>query len=103
MLIPILEFTYGQYTHTGTHGSNINSTGAEIVLTRGARNQIYANNSSGFIDFHTGGQTTYCDTYFRYSRDCYWCKVGINTDTIGVDTQMSVMATSKPGLSHHMV
>ena len=94
-------YTYGQYTHTGTHGSTIlNSTGAEIVLTRGARNQIYANNSSGFIDFHTGGQTTYpAIRIFATPETVTGAKVGINTDTIGVDTQMSVMASpGKPGL-----
>ena len=75
----------------------LKSSGAEIEFTRGASSNILCSNSSGRLDIYTGGQTTYpaMRIFASTGHTASGAKVGINTDAIGVDTVMSVMA--QPG------
>ena len=88
----------GSFEKYGSNGTILmTSTGSDIQFSRGGRNQIYASHSNGYFDFHTGGQTNFpAMRLFATASIESGAKVGINTDTIGVDAQMSVMA--QPGL-----
>ena len=91
----------GTFEKYGTSGNILlTSTGSDIEFTRGGRNRLSATNSSGYFDFHTGGQYSFPAIRIFATPDVTTgAKVGINTDTIGVDTQMSVMASpGKPAL-----
>ena len=91
----------GSFEKYGANGTILmTATGSDMQFSRGGRNQIYATHSNGYFDFHTGGQTTYPAIRIFATPDVTTgAKVGINTDTIGVDTQMSVMASrGKPAL-----
>ena len=76
------------------------STGSDIEFTRGGRNRLSATHANGYFDFHTGGQYTFpAMRLFASPSAANGAKVGINTDSIGVDAQMSIMAPAgMPGL-----
>ena len=78
----------------------LSSSGAEIEFTRASSSNITCSNSAGFLNFYTGGQTTFpAIRIFAAAAAPYGAKVGINTDTIGVDAQMYVAANpGMPGL-----
>ena len=91
----------GSFEKYGTHGTILlNATGSEMIYSRGGRNQIYANHSNGYFDFHTGGQTTFpAMRIFAAAAAPSGAKVGINTDNIWADSQMMVQAQAgMPGL-----
>ena len=69
-------------------------SGAEIEFTRGASSNILCSNSAGYLNIYTGGHTTYpaMRIFASAGANSSGAKVGINTDSIGVDTQMSIMA-----------
>ena len=69
-------------------------SGAEIEFTRGSASNILCSNSAGYLNFFTGGHTTYpaMRIFASAGANSSGAKVGINTDSIGVDTQMSIMA-----------
>ena len=71
-------------------------SGAEIEFTRGSSSNILCSNTNGYLNFFTSGQTTYpAMRIFTTPSVESGAKVGINTDTIGVDAQMYV--ASRPG------
>ena len=78
----------------------LNPSGAEIEFTRASSSNITCSNSAGFLNFYTGGQTTFpAMRLFASPSAANGAKVGINTDSIGVDAQMSIMAPAgMPGL-----
>ena len=75
-------------------------SGAEIEFTRASSSNILCSNSAGYLNFYTGGQTTFpAMRLFASPSAANGAKVGINTDSIGVDAQMSIMAPAgMPGL-----
>ena len=79
------------------YGANGNilftTTGSDIEFSRGGRNRLSATHANGYFDFHTGGQYTFpAMRLFASPSAANGAKVGINTDSIGVDAQMSIMA-----------
>ena len=99
--VTIGQSAYAQLKIDGQVGDCIlSSSGAQIEFTRASASNILCSNSAGYLNFFTGGQTTYpAIRIFATPEVTTGAKVGINTDTIGVDTQMSVMASpGKPAL-----
>ena len=91
----------GSIEKYGAYGNILfTTTGSDIEFTRGGRNRFSATHGNGYFDFNTGGQYTFpAMRIFATPGVESGAKVGINTDTIGVDTQMSVMASKgKPAL-----
>ena len=86
------------------YGANGNilftTTGSDIEFSRGGRNRLSATHANGYFDFHTGGQYTFpAMRLFATPSAATGSKVGINTDSIGVDAQMSIAAPAGiPGL-----
>jgi len=91
----------GTFEKYGTSGNILLlSTGSDIEFTRGGRNRLSATHANGYFDFHTGGQYTFpAMRLFASPSAANGAKVGINTDSIGVDAQMSIAAPAgMPGL-----
>ena len=91
----------GSFEKYGANGNILlTNTGSDIEFSRGGRNRFSATHSNGYFDFHTGGQYTFpAMRLFASPNASSGAKVGINTDSISVDAQMSVMAPAgMPGL-----
>ena len=95
--VTIGQTAYAQLKIDGQVGDCIlSSSGAQIEFTRASSSNILCSNSAGYLNFFTGGQTTYPAMRIFATPDlAAGAKVGINTDTIGVDAQMYV--ASRPG------
>ena len=96
--VTIGQTAYAQLKIDGQVGDCIlSSSGAQIEFTRASSSNILCSNSAGYLNFFTGGQTTYpaMRIFASTGHTASGAKVGINTDAVGVDTVMSVMA--QPG------
>ena len=95
--VTIGQTAYAQLKIDGQVGDCIlSSSGAQIEFTRASASNILCSNSAGYLNFFTSGQTTYpAMRIFTTPSVESGAKVGINTDTIGVDAQMYI--ASRPG------
>ena len=84
----------GSFEKYGANGTILmTATGSDIEFTRGGRNRLSATHANGYFDFHTGGQYTFpAMRLFATPNATTGSKVGINTDSIPVDAQMSIAA-----------
>ena len=95
--VTIGQSAYAQLKIDGQVGDCIlASSGAQIEFTRASSSNILCSNTNGYLNFFTSGQTTFpAMRIFTTPSVESGAKVGINTDTIGVDAQMYV--ASRPG------